>query len=321
MRKRFLSLLVLLFLLVGCVVVPMPGVEPLEEKTLLGTGREKILLIDISGVLRDRRGRNILGAETRRPLTARVREELDMARGDSRIKALLLRINTPGGHVTTADIIYHEIEEYKKDRGVPVVAELMETAASGGYYIASAADEIIAQPTGITGSIGVVAYNVNAEGLLEKIGVSDMTIKSGEKKDMGSPLREMTGEEREILQSIIDELYERFLSVIYNGRKGKISMERLREISDGRVYTARQARELGLIDRTGYMEDAVAEAKRLAGLDEARVVTYAEGEEYRKNIYSGAPGPVPEVVNLLNIDASLLGGGLGGIKFMYIWLP
>ncbi len=320
MTRRLLAFFLLFFLLAGCVVVPLPGVEPLEEKVISGTGRDKILMLDISGVLRDRRGKNILGTETSRTMTARVREELEMARGDGRIKALLLRINTPGGHVTTADIIYHEIEAYKKETGVPVVAELMEVAASGGYYIASAADVIVAQPTGITGSIGVVAYKLNAEGLLDKIGISDRTIKSGEKKDMGSPLREMTGEEREIFQSIIDELYERFLTVVYNGRKGAIEMDRLREMSDGRVYTAKQALELGLVDRTGYMEDAVGAAMELAGLKEARVVTYAAGDEYRANIYSGAAGRAPQVVNLLNIDASLV-GGLGGVEFMYLWKP
>ena len=320
MRRLYLLVLILFFFLAGCVVVPLPGIGPLEEKTLYGEGRDKILLIEISGILRDRRERNVLGAETSRTMTARVREELEMAREDDSIRALILRINTPGGHVTTSDIIHHEIEEYKKETGVPVVAELMEVAASGGYYIASAADVILAQPTGITGSIGVVAYKLNAEGLLDKIGISDRTIKSGEKKDMGSPLREMTAEEREIFQSIIDELYERFLSVVHEGRKGKISMDRLREIGDGRVYTTRQALELGLVDRLGYMDDAVAAARELAGIEEARVVTYAAGDEYRSNIYSGLPGNAPGVVNLLNIDASFL-GGLGGVEFMYLWMP
>jgi len=273
MRGRVIPLYLVLFLLTGCVVMRMPSVTPLEEKTIGGGGRDKILVMDISGFLRDRRGKNILGSETSRTMTSRVREELDMASDDGRVKAVILRINTPGGHVTTADVIYHEIEAYKKDTGVPVVAELMGVAASGGYYIASSADLIVAQPTDITGSIGVVAYNVNAEGLLDKIGITDRTIKSGEKKDMGSPLREMTAEEREILQSIIDDLYERFLTVVYRGRKGKIEMKRLRELADGRVFTARQALDLGLIDRVGYMEDAVGAAKGLAGIKEARLVT------------------------------------------------
>ncbi len=320
MRRGIFALFVLVFLLTGCVVMRMPSVTPLEEKVLFGKGRDKVLVIDISGFIRDRKEKNILGSETSRTMTARVREELDMAREDSRVKALILKINTPGGHVTTADIIYHEIEEYKKETGVPVVAELMDIAASGGYYIASSADTIVAQPTSITGSIGVVAYNVNAEGLLDKIGITDRTIKSGEKKDMGSPLREMTGEEREILQSIIDELYGRFLTVVYAGRKGKIKKDRLREISDGRVYTAGQALELRLVDSIGYMEDAVRKAKDLAGIKEARVVTYAEEGAYRNNLYSGVPSPSPSVVNLVNIDASFV-DGVTGIRFMYLWKP
>jgi len=320
MIKRSLLLISLFFILTGCITVSLPSVEPLEEKTLSGSGRDKILLIDISGVIRDKREKNILGTETSRTMTARIAEELDKARDDKRVKALILRINTPGGHVTTSDIIYHEIVTFKKETGIPVVAEFMDMAASGGYYIGVSADKIVAQPTTITGSIGVVAYNVNATGLLDKIGIYDRTIKSGDKKDMASPLRDMTEEEREIFQSIIDGLYERFLTVVLEGRKGKIDKARLREISDGRVYTAPQALKLRLIDRIGYMEDAVSVARELAGLEKAKVVTYAQSGSYRKNLYSGAPSLAPSVVNLVNIDASFISGG-AGLSFMYIWKP
>ncbi len=319
MTKRFFLLLSLLFFLSGCLAVSMPSVTPLKEKTLSGTARDKILLIDISGIIRDRKEKNILGTETSRTMTARIQEELDKAREDKKIKALILRINTPGGHVTTSDIIYHEIMTFKKEKGIPVVAEFMDMAASGGYYIGAAADKIVAQPTTITGSIGVVAYNVNAVALLDKIGINDQTIKSGDKKDMASPLRDMTAEEREILQSIIDELYERFLLVVYEGRGGLMDKARLREISDGRVYTAGQALKLKLIDRIGYMEDAVSYAKELAGIDEARVVTYAESGSYRKNLYSGAPALIPTTLNLVNIDTSFI--STAGISFMYLWKP
>ncbi len=320
MLRRFSLILPLFFFLTGCVVMRLPSVTPLKEKTLMGTGRDKILLIDISGVIRDKKEKNILGSETSRTMTERIREELDMARDDKKVKALILRINTPGGHVTTADIIYHEIVTFKKETKIPVVAEFMDMAASGGYYIGVSADKIVAQPTTITGSIGVVAYNVNATGLLDKIGIDDRTIKSGDKKDMASPLRDMTAEEREILQSIIDELYERFLSVVAEGRGGLIEKDRIREISDGRVYTAGQALELKLIDRIGYMEDAVNYAKELAGIEEAKVVTYAESKSYRKNIYSGAPSLSPSAINLVNIDTSFLSNG-AGISFMYLWKP
>ncbi len=319
MIKRVSLLLSLVFLMTGCLVLHMPSVSPLKEKTLSGTARDKILLIDISGVIRDRRNKNILGTETSRPMTARIQEELDKARDDKKVKALILRINTPGGHVTTADIIYHEIMTFKKETGIPVVAEFMDMATSGGYYIGAAADKIVAQPTTITGSIGVVAYNVNATGLLDKIGITDRTIKSGDKKDMASPLRDMSAEEREILQSIIDELYERFLTVVFDGRHGLINKQELRKISDGRVYTATQALKLKLIDRIGYMEDAVSYAKELAKIDDARVVTYAESGVYRNNIYSGAPALSPTTLNLINIDTSFMSGA--GISFMYLWKP
>jgi len=319
MIKRVFLLFSLVFLMTGCLVLRMPSVSPLKEKILSGTARDKILLIDISGVIRDRKNKNILGSETSRTMTARIQEELDKARDDKKVKALILRINTPGGHVTTADIIYHEIMTFKKETGIPVVAEFMDMAASGGYYIGAAADKIVAQPTTITGSIGVVAYSVNATGLLDKIGISDRTIKSGDKKDMSSPLRDMTAEEREILQSIIDELYERFLRVVFEGRKGLIDKQELRKISDGRVYTATQALKFKLIDRVGYMEDAVSYAKELAKIDDARVVTYAESRAYRNNLYSGVPALSPATLNLINIDTSFMSGT--GISFMYLWMP
>jgi len=320
MLKRFCILISLLFILSGCLALRMPSVTPLKEKTLSGTARDKILLIDISGVIRDKKDKNIFGTETSRTMTARIKEELEKARGDKKIKALILRINTPGGGVTTADIIYHEIMTFKKETSIPVVAQFMDMAASGGYYIGVSADKIVAQPTSITGSIGVVAYNVNAVGLLDKIGIYDQTIKSGDKKDMASPMRDMTAEEREILQSIIDELYERFLGVIFKGRGGLIDKDRLREISDGRVYTAGQALKLKLIDRVGYMEDAVSYAKELAHIDEARVVSYAQSGSYRNNLYSGAPSLMPTAINLINIDTSFMDLGFG-ISFMYLWRP
>ncbi|MFQ5353907.1 MAG: signal peptide peptidase SppA [Thermodesulfobacteriota bacterium] len=322
MKKSLFMLLAAGFLLTGCVVMTLPGVSPLKEKTIGGSGRDKILLINISGVIRDRKEKNLLGSDTSRTLTARIREELDMAREDKRVKALILRINTPGGHVTTSDTIYHEIKSFKKDTGVPVVAEFMDMAASGGYYIGVAADRIVAQPTTITGSIGVVAYNVDATGLLDKIGINERTIKSGDKKDLGSPLRGMTVEEHEILQSIINELYERFLGVVLENREELIGRDRLMEISDGRVYTASQALELRLIDRVGYMDDAVSYARELAGIDEATLVTYSESDSYRKNFYSssGAPPVTPSVVNLVNINTSFMNEAAGP-RFMYIWMP
>ena len=317
--KNILKLSVLLaFLLTGCVFISLPGVRPLTEKAIGGSGRDKVLVIDISGEISD--GGTM---ETERKLWARIKEELDLASDDNSVKAIVLRIDSPGGSVTTSDIISHELKEFKKKKKIPVVASLMDVAASGGYYVAVGADEIIAHPTTVTGSIGVIAYNFDASGLMTKVGVVSETIKSGKNKDMGSPFKPMTPEERKIFQSIIDSLYNRFLDVVVEGRKGKITMERLKVLADGRVFTAQQALSDGLVDSIGYMEDAVEAAKKMAGIKEATVITYAPAKAYRNNLYSrfGSPGAAPgPQINLLNINGSGV-SPLPRMRFMYLWTP
>lgn len=318
--KKILKFLVIInFLLVGCVLVKLPTVQPLAEKVIGGEGRGKILIIDISGLIKSRKRLKIIGTEKSPVITARIKEELELASKDKDIKAVILRINSPGGSVTPCDIINHEIKAFKKDKKIPVVAHFMDTAASGAYYIASASDAIVAQPTTVTGSIGVVAYNINASGLMGKIGLENRTIKSGPKKDMASPLREMTAEEEKILQSVIDELYGRFLDAIVEGRKAFKERKDLRGIADGRVYTAPQALKLNLIDSIGYIDDSIALVKKLAHIEEARIVTYARPDSYKNNIYSRA-GALPTEVNLINIDAVGL-AGTPGVQFMYLWMP
>lgn len=319
--KNILKLSVLLALfLSGCVMISLPGIKPLTEKKVGGKGGDKVLLIDISGLILEGGGTNSLGLKTRRKITARVREELSLAEKDSRVKAVVLRVNTPGGSVTTSDIVSHEILEFKKRKNVPVVAELMDVAASGGYYIAVAADEIIAHPTTVTGSIGVIAYNFDASGLMTKVGIVSQTVKSGEMKDIGSPLRPMTTGEREVLQSVIDTMYERFLDVVMKGRAGRFTRVELKKLADGRVYTAPQALDNGLIDSIGYLDEAVDAAKKRAGIEQATVITYASAGSYKENIYSGLAGPSmgPSQINLINIDAQGLFPG-PGTRFMYLW--
>lgn len=318
--KKILALVISAALfLTGCVFVNLPTVAPLVEKTIGGSGADKVLIVDISGVLTDETRGGILGMQTEANLTARVKEELTNASRDRAIKAVVLRINSPGGSVTTCDIIAHEINNFRMHSGVKVVAELMDVAASGGYYIASSADRIVAHPTTVTGSIGVVAFNLNASGLMEKIGVTNQTVKSGDKKDMGSPFKPMTVEERRILQSVIDGMYERFLDVVAEGRKGVVSKAEIRKAADGRIYTAQQALDLKLIDSIGYLDDAVEAAKGLAGIKEARLVTYAGPRDYRNNIYSSAAPKTAATLSLINIDPSIY--GKFGMNFMYVWMP
>lgn len=318
MSRAILFGLLLIFVLgsVGCTFLNVnlvAPVEPLKEKRISGKGKDKILLVDVSGIISgEEEG---LGGEP--GLVERIKEELTKASKDDRIKAIILRINSPGGTVTASDIIYNEIMRYKEKNGVKVIASIMDLGASGAYYIAQSADRITALPTSVVGSIGVIMIRVDIGGLLEKIGVEANPIKSGEKKDMGSPFRPLTPEEQEIFQSVIDSMHERFLSVIVKGRG--IELERLKKIADGRIYTAGQAKAIGLIDGIDYLEDTIETTKREAGIDDASVVVYYRPSSYKNNIYSKISGE--------RADLDLVGIGSREIRdmirprFMYLWLP
>ena len=316
MPSLLARLAILLLLLGGCSVVSIdltPRVRPLRETTIEGKGRDKVLLLDLAGVLAEE---PIFTLESRPqvPLLARVREEIEKAEEDERVRAIVLRINSPGGTVTASDILYHEISRFKARRKVPVIASILDVGASGGYYVALAADRIVAHPTTITGSIGVLMLTVNAAGLLEKIGVSASYIKSGQYKDMGSPFRGLTVEERALFQELIDRLYGRFVELV--ARERRLDLARVRAFADGRVYTAQEALSLGLVDRLGYLEDAIGLAKEAAGLTEARVVAYHRPRQYRATIYSSADPPpasagVPDLARIV----------LSGPRFLYLWWP
>jgi protease-4 len=308
-----------LLLLAGCSVISIdlaPRIQPLREQTVEGSGAAKILLMDISGVISEEPPVTLRGSDLRVSVLARVREELKKAEEDERIRALVLRINSPGGTATASDILYHEIRAFKERRKIPVVATIMDVGASGGYYVALAADTIVAHPTTVTGSVGVMMLTVNAEGLLQKVGVAPLTIKSGEKKDMGAPFRGLTEEERAIFQSVIDDLHSRFVALISTERR--LPPERVRALADGRIYTARQAQELGLVDRVGYLEEGVELAKRAAATAEARIVMYHRPREYRSNLYSGTQTPERLEHSLAQLSNLLVGPGP---RFLYLWWP
>jgi protease-4 len=320
MRRAHVLALAGLLAMSGCSLITLdfqPKIRPLEEETVEGKGSSKILLLDLSGVLSEDLPSFSLGAPAPRvPLLARVREELEKAEKDDRVRALIVRINSPGGTITASDVLYHELLAFKERRKVPVIAAIMDVGASGGYYAALAADTIVANPTTVTGSIGVVMVTVNAQGLMEKIGVAPLAIKSGPMKDAGSPFRSLTEPERAVFQSIIDEMYGRFVGLIVKARK--LPEDRVRAAADGRVYTAEQALRLGLVDRIGYLEDVVRLAKERASLTEARVVMYHRPKEYRANIYSATPAPSTAESTLAQFAAAL---GGGGPRFLYLWWP
>ncbi|HYB41237.1 MAG TPA: signal peptide peptidase SppA [Candidatus Methylomirabilis sp.] len=312
----------LALLLVGCSVISVdfqPRIRPLEESTVQGSGSARVLILDLSGVLADETpGLSITTPPPTVPLLARVQEELRKAEDDERVKALIVRIDSPGGTITASDTVYREIYEFKRRTKMPVVAAIMDVGASGGYYVALAADTIVAQPTTVTGSIGVVMLTVNAQGLMEKIGVAPVAIKSGAMKDAGSPFRPLTPAERAVFQDVIDDMFNRFVKLIVESRK--IPEARVREFADGRIYTADQALKLGLIDRIAYLDEVVDMTKKAAGLDEARVVMYHRPREYRASIYAAAPAVTPSAQSVVGQLTGLLGVG-SGPRFMYLWWP
>ncbi len=193
----------------------------------------------------------------------RIVDELHDYADDSSIKAIVIRIDSPGGGVVPSQEIYNAVK-YAKKEGKKVVVSMGSVAASGGYYVAAAADKIVANPGTLTGSIGVKMEFANLEKLLEKIGVQGMVVKSGEYKDIGSPFRTMTEPEKKLLQGVIDDVQSQFISAVAEGRK--LQEADVRAIADGRIFTGQQALALKLVDQMGDLNDSIQVAGSLAGI-------------------------------------------------------
>ena len=220
-----------------------------------------MLVIPVAGFISDKPGSKFSGrASTVEEVVSRLR----LAEKDKEVKAVIFEVNSPGGSMTASDMIYKEIVDFKEKTGAKVVALFTDLAASGGYYMSLAADRIIAHPTTITGSVGVILITPKVSGLMDKIGVAVDVSKSGSEKDMGSPFRPSTPEERKILQDLTDEMGRKFIDLV--GRNRKIGAENLQKIATARIYSADEALKLGLIDSIGYVPDSVKEAKKLPGL-------------------------------------------------------
>lgn len=199
---------------------------------------------------------------------------------DNRVKAIVLRVDSPGGGVVPSQEIYEEVKKIKDKGEKKIVVSMGSVAASGGYYIASPAHKIVANPGSITGSIGVIMELANIEGLLEKIGVKSVVIKSGKHKDLASVFRGMSDEEKEIIQQVLDDVHKQFIEAVAKGRG--IKEEEVRVLADGRIFTGRQAKELGLIDELGNLEDSIKIAAQISGIKgEPKVVT----DEKKPNIF------------------------------------
>ena len=242
---------------------------PINEIVVEGSGVDKVI-ISIKGILSSESAECLLMEKP--SIVEVVKQHLEHARKDAHVKAILLEIDSPGGGITASDIIYNNVIKFKTDTKKKVVVYMQDVAASGGYYIASAADAIVAHPTTITGSIGVIMPLINVAGLINRYGIVDNSITSGDMKGIGSPLKQMTPEETAILKSIIDEMYMQFVTVVSAGRN--MDVEAVKKIADGRIYTGKQALEKGLIDQLGYLEDAIDVTKKMAGLTTASIVRY-----------------------------------------------
>jgi protease-4 len=291
---------------------------PLQEFTLEGNGKDKILVIPIKGEISGSTSKGLIF--TKPSMIQEVVSQLKQAEKDRKIKAVILKIDSPGGTVTASDILYHEIIAFKKRTGVKMVAAMMGVAASGGYYIALPADFIFAHPTTITGSIGVKFMQPKVTGLMEKIGVGLDINKSGKNKDMGSPFRTTTEEERKIFQDLTDQLGKRFINLVSIHRK--LEKNSLAEVATARIYLAPKALQLGLIDQIGYLEDAISKTGKLAGLSQdTRVIIYRRSEYPNDNLYNTAVdqqgGQGFSVIDL-NLSESISPMNTG---FYYIWMP
>jgi len=275
------SLLFVCVLALAVSKAPMPQLGPKKtfvERTLANAnhGPDKILVLNIDGMMTNVPEKRLL-SETL-GMVDRFDKMLSQSEKDPNIKAVLIRVNTPGGSITTADMMHVRLMDYRKKTKRKIVTLMDDVAASGGYYVAAACDRIVAHPTTLTGSIGVIMPLISFKGALDKLGVKPQPIKSRPLKDLGAFYREMTESERQVLQGIVDELYLRFVSVVQDGadRRGvrRLTRKKILALSDGRVFTGEQASENGLVDEIGYFRDAVAATLKIAGLKKARVVQY-----------------------------------------------
>jgi len=320
------SWLVSVWSIVGCgptayKITPVPIDRSLEESILIDEGGlfpTKVVLLDVEGVLMNREKPSLFGGGEH-PVSLFV-EKLEKAAADPSVRAVILRINSPGGGVTASDLMHSELLHFKRqtEGKRPVIAVLMDVAASGGYYIACGADEIVAHPTTVTGSIGVVMQMVNFAGTMAKIGIEADAITSGKMKAAGSPFRKLKPEERKIFQQLVDQFYDRFVKVVDAGRPG-LDEERVRQIADGRIYSAQQALELGLVDRIGTLRDAMAHVKEKISAKRLRIVIYQRPLGWKPNVYAQAPTDSPQV-NMINVDLPNSWPSPTP-QFLYLWAP
>ncbi len=283
----FSSIMVTAF--IGLSLIFMLAAKDADFDDLLKSGGEKVGIVELTGNITS--SRDII-------------HSLKRFRENSSIKAIVIRIDSPGGAVGPAQEIFREIRKTVKTK--KVIASMGTVAASGGYYVAAGADGIVANPGTITGSIGVIMGFANFQELLRKIGMVPVVIKSGQYKDIGSPVREMTKDERGILQNLSNRIHRQFIVDIANGRG--MDLSKVEGIADGRIFTGEEAKNLGLIDRLGNLEDAIEWAGRMGGIKGKISAVYAPKKKFSILKFI-AESSVKEIVNMM-VNPSLYAGYL-----------
>jgi protease-4 len=287
-------------------------------------GQARIALIDVRGLLIDARKPSLLG-EGSNPVD-RFIQHLALAEADNDVKAVVVRINSPGGTVTSSDIMHRELRRFMERSKKPVVVSLGEIAASGGYYLAIASDHIIAEPTTVTGSIGVIMPTFNFSEGLNKIGIRSKSVKSAANKDMANPFEPIRDGQYEVLQGLVDEFFARFKALVLERRT--IDPANVATVTDGRVFTGQQALKLGLVDELGGVREAFHTAKKLASLDRAAMVKYSGTGNPARTAYSLSETPAAAQSQgpgmTLRMD---MGGPLADVApsetsgLYYLWMP
>ncbi len=305
---------VVLLVVLGSTGGVAGGAAPVvyEEEYVSGEGSNKVAVIPVQGAIAS--ADSSLGGAQPTVTPEGLADALAQAADDEGVRAVVLEVNSPGGGVTASDEMHQSIVDFKKNTEKPVVVSMGDTAASGGYYISTAADEIVANETTLTGSLGVIFQLNNFEELADKYGYKQVVIKSGEFKDIGNAFRQITPEEREIFQSLVDESYAEFVDVISSGRG--IPKDRVREIADGRIYSGQRAKELGLVDSFGGLDEASEEARELANAGQATVVRYIQAPTFTDTLLSGLSPQPTEAERLVEESGLTLEP-----KPYYLYLP
>lgn len=308
-----------------------PADQRLKSTVVESEGKwfaDRVAMVDISGLIMNAEKPGLL-REGENPVSV-LHEKLEKARDDDRVKALVLRLNTPGGTVTASDSMYRQVLRFKRRSGKPVVALMMDVTASGGYYVACAADVMVAYPTTVTGSIGVILQTISLKPALDRIGIRTDAITSGDKKDAGSWLSVLTPEKRAVLQALVDDFYERFVAVVRQARPG-IEANQFERLTDGRILSGEQAAQVGLVDQVGDLYTAFDAAKQLAGITSADLVLYHRPLQYVGSPYAGMGLPRLPMLGheiatggtQINIAQVNLTGAFADapVGFFYLWRP